>query len=108
MDYPDFGYKVAKEVAKRKNTRGILICGTGLGMSMTANKVKGIRAALCHDEYTAKMSRKHNDANVLVLGGRVLSSRKANKLIDVWLKTKFESGRHERRVKKIHKGEKSG
>lgn len=99
-DYPDIALEVAKEVAKSKS-RGILICGTGIGMSMVANKVKGIRAALCHNEFTAEMSRKHNDSNVLVLGGRVLDKDLAIKITDIWLNTDFEGERHQRRLDKI-------
>jgi len=103
VDYPDIGRAVAKAVSAGRYRFGILVCGTGLGMSMVANKVKGIRAAVCHDLYTAEMARKHNDANIIALGGRVLSTDRALKLIDVFLKTKFEGGRHLRRVKKIGK-----
>ena len=101
VDYPDTGKKVAKAVASKKGKFGILVCGTGLGMSMVANKVKGIRAALCHNVYTAKMSRAHNDANILCLGGRVLKKALALKIVDAFLQTQFEGGRHLRRVKKI-------
>lgn len=104
-DYPDIAIKVAKEVAKTKG-RGILICGTGLGMSMVANKVKGIRAALCHNEFTAEMSRKHNDSNILVLGGRVLDKEMAIKITDIWLNTDFEGERHQKRLDKIKEIEK--
>jgi ribose 5-phosphate isomerase B len=103
VDYPDIGKKVAKAVASKKYKFGILVCGTGLGMSMVANKVKGIRAALCHNVYTAQMSRAHNDANVLSLGGRVLKKALALKIVDAFLKTAFEGGRHLRRVRKIEK-----
>jgi len=103
VDYPDIGKKVAKAVASKKFKFGILVCGTGLGMSMVANKVKGIRAALCHNVYTAQMSRAHNDANVLSLGGRVLKRALALKIVDTFLKTPFEGGRHLRRIRKIEK-----
>ena len=103
VDYPDIGKKVAKAVASKKCKFGILVCGTGLGMSMVANKVRGIRAALCHSVYTAQMSRAHNDANVLSLGGRVLKKELALKIVDAFLKTPFEGGRHLRRVRKIEK-----
>jgi len=103
VDYPDIGKKVAKAVASKKYKFGILVCGTGLGMSMVANKVRGIRAALCHSVYTAQMSRAHNDANVLSLGGRVLKKELALKIVDAFLKTPFEGGRHLRRVRKIEK-----
>jgi ribose 5-phosphate isomerase B len=103
VDYPDIGKKVARAVASKKYKFGILVCGTGLGMSMVANKVKGIRAALCHNVYTAKMSRAHNDANILCLGGRVLKKAPALKIVEAFLRTPFEGGRHLRRVKKIGK-----
>ena len=100
VDYPDYAKKVAKEV--QKGALGILICGTGIGMSMTANKFKGVRAALCYDEYTARMSREHNDANVLCMGGRVVDSEMAKKITKVWLETPFsKEERHHRRVGKI-------
>jgi ribose 5-phosphate isomerase B len=101
MDYPDIGKRVARSVASKKFRFGILVCGTGQGMAMVANKVKGVRAAVCHNVYTAKMSRAHNDANILTLGGRVLNKSTALKLVDVFLKASFEGGRHLRRVKKI-------
>ncbi|MFH1709570.1 MAG: ribose 5-phosphate isomerase B [bacterium] len=101
VDYPDIGRRVAKAVASGKYKFGILFCGTGLGMSMVANKVAGIRAAVCHNIYTARMSRAHNDANILSLGGRVLKRPMAIKMVDTFLKTPFEGGRHLRRVKKI-------
>ena len=100
-DYPDVAARVARAVSKHNVERAVLLCGTGLGMCMTANKVRNIRAAACHDEYTVIMSRSHNDANVLCLGGRVLDANKAMQLIHIWLKTPFEGGRHARRVKKI-------
>jgi len=103
VDYPDIGKKVAKAVASKKYKFGILVCGTGLGMSMVANRVKGIRAALCHNVYTAQMSRAHNDANILCLGGRVLKKALALKIVEAFLKTPFEGGRHLRRVRKIEK-----
>jgi len=101
VDYPDIAYPVAKAVARKKFDKGILICGSGIGMSMVANKVKGIRAALCHNEITATMAREHNDANVLCLGARVLSKRKAVNIVRIFLKARFARGRHLRRVKKI-------
>ncbi len=100
-DYPEFAYKVGQAVATGEADLGILICGTGIGMSITANKIKGIRAALVHDENTAKLSRQHNDANVLCLGGRILTEEEAQKIVDVWLNTSFEGGRHEKRLKLI-------
>lgn len=100
-DYPDAATAVAKAVTAGEADRGILLCGTGLGMCMSANKVRGIRAAACHDEYTVIMSRSHNDANVLCLGGRVMSPEDALGLVHIWLKTPFEGGRHQRRIDKI-------
>jgi ribose 5-phosphate isomerase B len=100
-DYPDVAKAVARSVASGIAERGVLMCGTGLGMCMTANKIRGIRAAACHDEYTTIMSRSHNDANVLCMGGRVLDAQKALQLIHIWLRTPFEGGRHGGRVSKI-------
>ena len=100
-DYPDFAYPVAKAVSQKKCARGILICGSGIGMAMTANKVKGIRAAQVYDLYTARMSREHNDANIITFAAREISGPKAIKLLSVWLKTPFAGGRHLRRVRKI-------
>lgn len=97
-DYPVFAKEVATEVANGSFNRGILICGTGIGVSIVANKVKGIRAALCFDAFCAKMSREHNNANILCLGQRVLSKDLALEIVDIWLKTDFEGGRHQRRV----------
>jgi RpiB/LacA/LacB family sugar-phosphate isomerase len=102
VDYPEFAVKVARAVAQGKFDRGILICGTGLGVSITANKISGIRAALCCTEYMAEMARKHNDANILALGGRTTVPRKALKILHVFLNTDFEGGRHGARVQKIH------
>jgi ribose 5-phosphate isomerase B len=99
-DYPVYGTKVAEKVAKGEG-RGILLCATGIGMSIVANRNRGIRAALCNNEYTARMSRMHNNANILVLGGRVIGSGLALDIVDVWLKTEFEGGRHQRRVDMI-------
>jgi ribose 5-phosphate isomerase B len=101
VDYPDFGEKVASVVAAGKADRGILICGTGIGMSIVANKFRNIRAALCNDLFTAKMSRLHNDANILVLGGRVIGKDLAKEIVRTWMSTDFESGRHYNRLKKI-------
>lgn len=101
VDYPDFGLKVAEAVATGKADRGIAVCGTGIGMSIVANKYPGVRAALCHDSYTARMSRLHNDANVLVLGGRVTGEEVAIELLKQWIATPFEGGRHQRRLDKI-------
>ncbi|MBU3841350.1 MAG: ribose 5-phosphate isomerase B [Candidatus Ruminococcus intestinipullorum] len=97
-DYPLYGEKVGKAVVAKEVDRGILICGTGLGISLAANKVKGIRAVVCSEPYTAKMSREHNDCNVLALGARVVGAELAKMIVDVWLNTEFEGGRHQRRV----------
>ena len=102
VDYVDYAHGVANAVASGKADCGILICGTGLGMSMAANKVRGIRAALCHDTYTARMSRLHNDANVLCMGARVLGERVATDTVQIWLQTPFSGvARHQRRIDKI-------
>jgi len=101
VDYPDFGRMVAVMVAGAEAERGIVICGTGIGISITANKIKGIRAALCTNEYMARMSRRHNDANVLALGGRVLGVDLALAIVDAFLTEPFDGGRHERRLAKI-------
>ncbi len=101
VDYPDFGEKVSSAVSSGEVSRGILICGTGLGMSIVANKFPGVRATLCHDEYTARMSREHNDSNILVLGGRVIEKDRAVNIVKIWLETPFEGGRHSRRLEKI-------
>ena len=102
VDYPDFAAKVCKEVLSNKGTKGILICGSGIGMSMAANKFDGIRAALCHNEYSAQMAREHNDANVICLGERVSGFGMVEAIIDAWDKASFEGGRHEGRVNKIN------
>ena len=101
VDYPDFAHKLCKEVLKDKNSKGILICGTGLGMSMAANKFDGIRAALCHNEYSASMAREHNDANVLCMGARVVGFGVAESIVEAWLNSSFEGGRHQQRVNKL-------
>ena len=102
VDYPDYAYPVANGVAQGKFDRGILICGSGVGMSIAANKVKGIRAVLVHDTYTAKQSREHGDCNVLCLAGKKLTKAKLNKIVDVWTKTKFSGEeRQMRRIRKI-------
>jgi ribose 5-phosphate isomerase B len=98
VDYPDYAHAVARAVTSGEADRGILICGTGIGMSMTANRRPGVRAALCHDAYTAEMARRHNDANVLCFGGRVTGSGVAEQMAMVFLETPFEGGRHQRRV----------
>jgi ribose 5-phosphate isomerase B len=101
-DYPDPAYTVGHAVARGEAERGILLCGSGIGMSIAANKVKGVRAALVHDELTAEMSRSHNDANVVCMSADLLGQRLIEKIVDIWLSTPFQGGRHERRVKKIH------
>jgi ribose 5-phosphate isomerase B len=101
VDYPDFGEKVSTAVSKGNMDRGILICGTGIGMSIVANKFPGVRAALCSEDYSAKMSRMHNDANLLVLPGRVIDKETAMQIVKMWFKTDFEGGRHQRRLYKI-------
>ncbi len=100
-DYPEYGEKVSAEVSEGRMDRGILICGTGIGMSIVANKFPGVRAALCSEDYSAKMSRMHNDANILVLPGRIINSATAQDIIKIWFKTDFEGGRHQRRLDKI-------
>lgn len=101
VDYPDFALKVAEAVAAGQSERGILICGTGIGMSIAANKVKGIRAALVHDDFTARMAKEHNNANILVMGGRVLDAPTGTRLVEIWLDSLFEGGRHQGRLDKI-------
>jgi ribose 5-phosphate isomerase B len=100
-DYPDYAAKAAKAVACGECNRGILICGTGIGMSLAANKIAGIRAAACQTVGAARLSRRHNDANVLCLGSRVTDGDAMMEITDVWLASEFEGGRHERRVEKI-------
>ncbi len=101
VDYPDFAKKVCQKVLANEGSRGILICGSGIGMSMAANKFDGIRAALCHNEYSAKMAREHNDANIICLGERVSGYGVIEAIIDAWDKASFEGGRHKIRVEKI-------
>lgn len=100
-DYPDMAFAVGHAVTEGKADMGILICGSGIGMSIAANKVPGVRAALVHDDLTAEVSRRHNDANVLCLSADLLGQRLIEKIIEIWLGTKFEGGRHQRRVNKI-------
>lgn len=105
-DYPDYAFKVAERVSKIKNARGILICGTGTGMVVAANKIKGIRAAVAYDVYSAKTSRNDNDINVLCLRGRKFSASKAKKVVAIWLTTEFSNeARHKRRIEKIERFE---
>ena len=101
VDYPDLAYLAATAVSKKEADRAILACATGIGMSMAANKVKGIKAALCHDELTAQISRDHNDANILCLSADQVGVVLLRKMVEVWLSTEFSGGRHERRVRKI-------
>ena len=101
VDYPDFAFHVGQAVGEGRAQRGILVCGTGIGMCIAANKVKGVRAAPCHDSITAEMSRRHNDANVLCLSADLLGEELIDRMIRIWLETEFESGRHARRVEKI-------
>ncbi|MEA3360641.1 MAG: ribose 5-phosphate isomerase B [Thermodesulfobacteriota bacterium] len=101
IDYPIIAHEAAKNISEKKFSRGILICGSGIGMSIVANKHRNIRAALCHNLYTVKFSRKHNDANILALGGRVLGVGLALEMVDLFLHTEFEGGRHKRRLDKI-------
>ncbi|HZU36990.1 MAG TPA: ribose 5-phosphate isomerase B [Gemmataceae bacterium] len=101
VDYPDFAFQVAQAVGEHRVERGILICGTGIGMCIAANKVRGVRAAPCHDSITAEMSRRHNDANVLCLSADLLGDDLIDRMVRIWLETEFEGGRHARRVDKI-------
>lgn len=101
VDYPDFGIKVASMVSAGKFERGILLCGTGIGMSMVANKFPHVRAALCSDLFSSIMSRRHNNSNILVLGGRVVGDILAMEIVKAWLETPFEGGRHQRRLEKF-------
>ncbi len=100
-DYPDYAKKVAKSVASNESKKGVLICGSGIGISIAANKVSGIRAALCYEPNLAQMAREHNDANILCLGARVTDLNKAIKILDTFLNTDFEGKRHQRRIEKI-------
>lgn len=106
VDYPDFAYKVARSVADGKADKGILMCGTGIGISIAANKVNGIRCALCHNTETARLTALHNDSNILAMGGRVIDSDTAVNIVKTWLDTPFEGGRHVNRINKISEIEK--
>ncbi|MGL4367869.1 MAG: ribose 5-phosphate isomerase B [Brevinemataceae bacterium] len=106
VDYTDFIYPASKSVAMHNNDAAIVLCGTGLGAAYTANKVHGIRAALCQDEFSARLSRLHNNANVLVLGGRILAYERALSILETWLEAPFEGGRHQQRIDKISQIEK--
>lgn len=101
VDYPDYAFPAAERVAKGEFDRGILICGTGIGMSISANKVKGIRCALVHDVFTAKVTKEHNDSNMLAMGERVIGPGLAREIVKTWLEAEYEGGRHARRVGKI-------
>lgn len=103
VDYPDYAIKLSKKISLGEFNQGILICGTGIGMSITANKISGVRAAVCESTEAAKYSRLHNDANVLCLGSRITQLEKAKEILKVFLTTKFEGGRHSNRIEKIHK-----
>ncbi len=106
VDYPDYGIPVAERVSEGKIEKGILICGTGIGMSIVANKFANVRAALVNDVYTARMAKEHNDANILVIGGRIAGKGLAREMVKTWLEAKFEGGRHQRRLDKIREIEK--
>ncbi|MBZ4683223.1 MAG: rpiB [Fusobacteriales bacterium] len=101
VDYPEFAHKVGNSVVNKEADFGIVICGTGIGISIAANKIKGVRAALCHNVWTAKLTRQHNDANVLAMGGRVIGPGIALDMVEAFLNTEFEGGRHTNRVNKI-------
>jgi ribose 5-phosphate isomerase B len=101
VDYPDFGESVARKVSMGEAEKGVLVCGTGIGMSIVANKFPGVRAALAADTYMAKMAKQHNNANILVLGGRVLDENEAREMVATWLDSSFEGGRHQARLDKI-------
>lgn len=101
VDYPDYGISLARAVAEEKVSRGIVICGTGIGMSIVVNRFPGIRGTLCSDLYTAKLCREHNDSNILIMGGRVVGQGLAKEIVKTWLDTPFEGGRHQKRLDKI-------
>ncbi len=101
VDYPDYGIPVAERVSSGEIEKGILICGTGIGMSIVANKFPGVRAALVNDIYSARMAKEHNDANILVIGGKVLGKGLSREIVKIWLESRFEGGRHQRRLDKI-------
>ena len=103
VDYPDFAAKVSTAVIANEVERGILICGSGIGMSIAANRFHGVRAALCHDDLTAEMSRRHNDANVLCLSADLLGEQLVNRMVEIWVKTQFEGGRHQARLEQLEK-----
>lgn len=101
VDYPDFAARVAQAIVGGEIERGVLICGTGMGMCIAANKFGGVRAVTCHDDVTAEMSRRHNDANIMCLSADLLGERLLNRIVEIWLRTQFEGGRHQRRIEKI-------
>ncbi len=103
VDYPDYADKVASSILSKETEKGILVCGSGIGISIAANRHKGIRAALCHDAFTAKMSRMHNDANILVLGANTTGVSVVKDMVDIWFATDFEGGRHQNRIDKLDK-----
>ena len=107
VDYPDYAITLATHISNNIDARGIVICGTGVGMSIVVNRFPGIRGALCSDIYTAKLSREHNDSNLLIMGGRVIGFGLAREIVKVWLSTPFEGGRHKKRLDKITQFEKS-
>ncbi|GJL78177.1 MAG: ribose 5-phosphate isomerase B [Nitrospinaceae bacterium] len=107
VDYPDYGTQVAQAILENKVDRGIVICGTGVGMSIVVNRFPGIRGTLCSDLYTAKMCREHNDSNILIMGGRVIGKGLAQEIVTTWLETRFEGGRHQKRLDKIEEIDKT-
>ena len=107
VDYPDYGIRIAQAVTQNTDSRGIVICGTGIGMSIVVNRFTGIRGTLCSDLYTAKLCREHNDSNILIMGGRVVGHGLAREIVKVWLSTPFEGGRHQKRLDKINQFDKS-
>ena len=107
VDYPDYAIRIAQVVTQNSDSRGILICGTGIGMSIVVNRFPGIRGTLCSDLYTAKLCREHNDSNILIMGGRVVGHGLAREIVKVWLSTPFEGGRHQKRLDKINQFDES-
>ena len=107
VDYPDYGIRIAQAVTANSDTRGIVICGTGVGMSIIVNRFPGIRGTLCSDLYTAKLCREHNDSNILIMGGRVVGHGLAREIVKVWLNTPFDGGRHQKRLDKINQFDES-
>ena len=107
VDYPDYGIRIAQAVTQNTDSRGIVICGTGIGMSIVVNRFTGIRGTLCSDLYTAKLCREHNDSNILIMGGRVVGHGLAREIVKVWLSTPFDGGRHQKRLDKINQFDES-